>query len=55
VALEVAPWNGKPQHQSNPEAEVRQWHFGHGTAGQIVYLILEEQREVHLLMVQWLA
>jgi len=26
-----------------------------GDAGQVVYLILEDRREVHLLVVQWLG
>ncbi|HWR48790.1 MAG TPA: hypothetical protein VN327_14450 [Pseudonocardiaceae bacterium] len=42
-ALEVAPWNGSPQHEANPDGAVRRWPFGPGQAGQTVYLILEEQ------------
>jgi hypothetical protein len=48
--LQLTPWNGRPQHVANPDAPVRRWAFG---PGQVVYLILEEQREVHLLLVQW--
>jgi hypothetical protein len=55
ATLQVAPWNGQPQHEDNPEGAVRRWAFGPGEAGQIVYLILEEQREIHLLLLQWLA
>jgi len=51
--LQLAPWNGRPQHQANPDAPVRRWAFGPSQAGQVVYLILEEQQEVHLLLVQW--
>jgi hypothetical protein len=51
--LELTPWNGRPQHPANPNAPVRRWAFGPGQAGHIVYLILEEQQEVHLLLVQW--
>lgn len=51
--LQLTPWNGQPQHQANPDAPVRRWAFGPGQAGHVVYLILEEQREVHLLLVQW--
>lgn len=50
-ALEVAPWNGPPQHSDNPDSAVRRRPFGPGLAGQAVYLIVEEQREVH----QWLS
>ncbi|MEJ2855259.1 MULTISPECIES: hypothetical protein [unclassified Saccharothrix] len=55
AVLEVQPWSGHPQHQDNPDAAVRYWFFGPDRAGQVVYLILEEQREVHLLLVQWLS
>lgn len=51
--LQLTPWNGRPQHLANPDAPVRRWAFGLGQAGHIVYLILEEQQEVHLLLVQW--
>ena len=51
--LQLTPWNGRPQHLANPDAPVRRWAFGFGQAGHIVYLILEEQQEVHLLLVQW--
>lgn len=55
AALEVAPWHGAPQHQANPDGAVRRWLFGPAKAGQIVYLVLDDQREVHLLLVQWLG
>lgn len=32
---------------------MRQRVFGPGGAGQVVYLVLEEQREVHVILVQW--
>ncbi|MEV6611025.1 hypothetical protein [Kutzneria sp. NPDC051319] len=51
--LELAPWNGAPQHKSKPGAELRRWKFGPDAAGQVIYLILEHQREVHIVMVQW--
>ena len=53
--LELKPWSGGPQHEGNPEGAVRYWLFGPGNAGQVVYLVLEQQREVHLLLVQWLG
>lgn len=55
AVLEVQPWSGRPQHESNPDAAVRYWNFGPDLAGQVVYLVLEERREVHLLLVRWLA
>jgi len=51
-ALQLTPWNGQPQHPANPDAPVRRWAFGPGLAAQVIYLILEQQQEVHLLLVQ---
>lgn len=51
--LQVTPWHGPPQHEGNPGGAVRRWAFGTGHAGQVVYLIVEERQEVHLLLVQW--
>jgi hypothetical protein len=51
--LQLAPWKGQPQHTANPDAPVRRLAFGPGHAGQVVYLILEDQQEVHLLIVQY--
>jgi hypothetical protein len=50
--LALTPWNGQSQHPANTDAPVRRWTFGPGQAGQVVYLILEEQQEVLLLLVQ---
>jgi hypothetical protein len=55
ATLQVAPWNGPSLHTANPAGAVRRWAFGPGDAGQVVYLILEDRREVHLLVVQWLG
>jgi hypothetical protein len=55
TTLEVSPWSGRPQHQANPDGAVRRWAFGPDAAGQLVYLIDEQAREVHLLVVQWLG
>lgn len=53
--LELTPWSGQSQHAANPDAPVRRWSFGPHHAGQVVYLILEDQREVHVLLVQYWA
>lgn len=53
--LLLTPWNGEPQHEANPDAPVRRWHFGPDLAGQVVYLIVEALKEVHVLLVQWLG
>ncbi|MGH3873257.1 MAG: hypothetical protein ACRDSR_17390 [Pseudonocardiaceae bacterium] len=49
------PQHGEPQHKDNPTAAVRRWIFGPDGAGQTVYLILKDQREVHVLLVPWLG
>jgi hypothetical protein len=53
AVIQLVPWNGTPQHEDNPEGAVRRWKFGTGQAGHVVYLILEDQQEVHLLLIQW--
>ena len=53
AALELTPWNGRPHHEDNPTGAVRRWTFGPNQAGHVIYLILDGQREVHLLLVQW--
>ena len=53
--LEVKPWVGRPQHEGNQDGPVRRWSFGPGAAGQVIYLIVEDRLQVHLLLVQWLA
>ncbi len=49
--LELAPWNGAPLHDNNPDGAVRTLPFG--KAGLITYLILEDQRRVDVLDVLW--
>jgi hypothetical protein len=55
AVLELTPWNGAAQHANNPDGAVRRWVFGPDGAGQLVYLIVEDLAEVHLLVVQWLG
>jgi hypothetical protein len=55
AALELAPWNGKPYHQRQPDSPMRTLTFGPHGAGKIVYLILEDQRRVDILVVLWVA
>jgi hypothetical protein len=52
AVLEVAPEKGAPHHKDNPDG-LRAWRYGPRMAGNLVYLILEHQREVHLLVLQW--
>jgi hypothetical protein len=53
VALETDPWAGRPYNRDNPEGALRIRSFA--TYGQVVYLILEDQRRVDILMVQWVG
>lgn len=55
TALELAPWNGRPYHPRQPGSQMRSLTFGPNGEGDIVYLILEDQRRVDLLVVLWLA
>ncbi|TLF78503.1 hypothetical protein FEK34_11820 [Nocardia cyriacigeorgica] len=55
TVLELDPWGGEPQHRGNPDGAVRRWIFGPEGAGQLVYLVVEDRREVHLLRVLWLG
>ncbi len=54
-ALELAPWNGPSLHEDNPDGAVRRWDFGPGHAGQVIYLVLDERREVPVMLVQGLG
>ena len=53
VALETGPWAGQAYNRNNPEGALRLRSFA--TYGQVVYLILEAQRRVDILMVQWVG
>lgn len=53
-ALVAAPWSGASHNANNPDAEVRRWLFGPLGVGQVRYLVLEREREVHVLRVVWL-
>ena len=55
ATLEVAPWSGPSLHAGNPDGAVRRASFGPDEAGQVVYLVLDDRREVQLLVVQWLG
>ncbi|WP_214401067.1 hypothetical protein [Pseudonocardia lacus] len=52
--LEVAPWNGAPYHRGSPDSPMRALTFGPRSEGDIVYLVLEDQRRVDILVVLWL-
>jgi hypothetical protein len=53
--LELTPTAaGRPYHAEKPDGPMRELVFGPDGIGTITYLLLEDQREVHLLVVQWL-
>lgn len=54
-ALELVPWNGAPQNKDNLDGALRTWPFGPGNMAFVVYMILEDQREVHMLTIQWVG
>ncbi len=51
--LELAPWNGSPYNKEKPDAPMRELVFGTHGEGTVTYLVLEYEREVHVLVVQW--
>jgi hypothetical protein len=53
--LELIPRNGRPYNAEMPDGPMRELLFGDGGQGTITYLVLEQQREVHVLLVQWLG
>lgn len=58
AALELAPWNGQPYHRHRPDSPMRTLSFGPNGEGDIVYLILEDQRRsnrghAHLSGASW--
>ncbi len=55
TVLEVAPWNGRPYHRSKPDSPVRTLSFGPDGQSGLVYLVLEDQRRVDLLLVVWMC
>ncbi len=51
--LETAPWAGKPSNPAKPDGNLRVMPFGNG--GLVTYLVLEQQREVYIVRIQWLS
>jgi hypothetical protein len=52
--LALVPWNGRPYNENLPDGAMRELVFAAGL-GTITYLILEDQREVHIVLVQWIG
>lgn len=51
--LEVAPWSGSPYRKEKPDGPMRTLAFG--SSGGVAYLILGRERDVHVLLVQWIG
>ncbi len=54
-ALELAPEAGLPYNDDLPDGPMRVLTFGDPRHGSITYLLLPDQRQVHILVVQWLG
>jgi hypothetical protein len=55
AVLQLVPWNGVSVNKKNPDGALRQLMFGPVGAGMVTYLVLEDQREVHIVKVLWLG
>jgi hypothetical protein len=53
--LELAPSNGRPYNEEYPDGPMRELVFGASGEGTVTYLILEDQRRVDVLLVQWVG
>lgn len=53
TVLEVVPLNGRPYNADHPERPMRELVFGAKGEGTVTYLMLDDAREVHILLVQW--
>ncbi|MEV5409510.1 hypothetical protein AB0K60_11830 [Thermopolyspora sp. NPDC052614] len=51
-ALSLSPWSGTPVKRENPDCNMLTWAFA--GKGLVTYLVLEPQREVYIVRVQWI-
>jgi hypothetical protein len=49
--LETAPWSGDPYNSKNPRANMLTHPFGE--RGLATYVVLDQQREVYLVRIEW--
>lgn len=52
--LELAPMNGRLYNRAKSDG-LRELVLGARGEGTVTYLILERQREVHVVLVQWIG
>ncbi|MGH3566564.1 MAG: hypothetical protein ACRDRH_11145 [Pseudonocardia sp.] len=55
TVLDVAPDTGRPYNADYPERPMRELVFGAHGEGAVTYLQLDEPREVHIVLVQWVG
>jgi len=55
VVLDVAPHGGRPYNDDKPDGPMRELVFGAHGEGSVTYLVLERDRQVHVLLVQWVG
>jgi len=48
-------WNGRPHNDDKLDGPIRELVFGANGEGTVTYLILEDQRRVDVLLVQWVG
>ena len=53
TVISMVPWRADPINDDNPDGEVRQVVFA--GSGMVTFLIVEHDREVHVLTVQWVG
>ncbi|MEU0521024.1 hypothetical protein [Streptosporangium sp. NPDC006007] len=49
--LEIAPWSGQSYSPAKPKANMLTHAFGE--RGLATYVVLDEQREVYLIRIEW--
>lgn len=55
VLLELNPWAGRSVNPANPDGPVRTMSFGSDHEGLAAYLILERDRRVDLVQLNWIG
>lgn len=53
--LRMQPWAGEISRKENPNANILTLPFGPTAEGQVSYMVLDRDGEVHVLEVQWVG
>ena len=51
--MRLMPWSGEPFREDNPDGNIRTLAFGPRSEGLATFMVLDREREVHVLEVQW--